>query len=596
MRKINISLFMKIAGLGVLCLLGGTTLIYSKTQEGPPAPPQVQVPIVLAYVGSSAALERPPVSFDHDLHTKALKQTKSKDCGVCHLLKQTDKRLVNPDVKVFTFPKLEFDHTDKTAIMYAYHDACVSCHRKTKAEGRKTGPEIGLCGKCHVRKPYFRKTTWAWDPVFDYARHAKHVKAIPQLGQPEELNIAQKVHVIGEVTDANKACQVCHHAYSAKQKRLIYEKNTENSCKACHKDKDEKNARSMKKVAHAACIGCHMKEAEKVRSEMARSGRTELTEQDKKRFGPSECKACHGEHKKLTPDEVAKIPRLVRGQKDVMDLPVKVAPEASAQTTAVKTLPEKKARGMKVVAFNHKAHEIQGQFCSTCHHYSLEKCGNCHTVQGDSRKGGGITYYQAFHALNAKPSCTSCHTTATQDKKCMGCHRYRTAQLPQSACEGCHAGPSGGVAKQVAPLPLEKDKEKVPEKVQIKNLEKEYKPAEMPHMKIVNRLITISNENSLAGRFHSRIPDALCRGCHHNSQTPAQIAKKTPKCASCHGQFLSLSDLSKPGLQRAYHQQCAGCHQAMGQKPAPLECVKCHAAKTPQQTDKAEIPLQGYVK
>ena len=63
-----------------------------------------------------------------------------------------------------------------------------------------------------------------------------------------------------------------------------------------------------------------MKLAEKVRKELLQQGRTELTEQDKKRFGPVECKGCHGEHKDLTPDEIEKIPRLVRGQKDVMDL------------------------------------------------------------------------------------------------------------------------------------------------------------------------------------------------------------------------------------------------------------------------------------
>jgi hypothetical protein len=50
----------------------------------------------------------------------------------------------------------------------------------------------------------------------------------------------------------------------------------------------------MKNVAHSACIGCHQKLSERVRKELVQQGRTELTEQDRQRFGPIECKGCHG--------------------------------------------------------------------------------------------------------------------------------------------------------------------------------------------------------------------------------------------------------------------------------------------------------------
>ncbi len=598
MRKINRRLFVKVLGFAALCLLGGATLIHSKTQKSRPAAPEVRVPIILTHLGSSPALERPAVSFDHDLHTKELKSTKPEDCGVCHVLKQRDTRLVNPDVKVFIFPKAHVDFTSKTAIMYAYHDACVSCHRKTRAQGRKAGPDIALCGSCHVRRPYIRKTTWSWEPIFNYSRHAKHVKAIRPLDQPQEWNVAQKVNVIGKITDADKTCEVCHHVYSAEQKRLIFQKNTENSCRACHKAKDEKNARSMVKVAHAGCISCHMKAAEKVRSEMTRAGRTKLTEQDKKKFGPIDCQGCHGVHKELTPEEIGKIPRLVRGQKDMIDLPVKIAKETPSQTAAAAPSPVAKETGMKMVAFNHKTHEIQGQFCSTCHHHSIQKCRDCHTVQGNLQKGGGITYQQAFHDAMGKRSCVGCHFIAKQDKKCAGCHQQLTAQLPQSSCGVCHSGPSGGVSKEVAPVPLATDKNKVPEKVQMKSLVKEYKPAEMPHMKIVNRMITISNKSTLARRFHSVSPDTLCQGCHHNTQPSAQVKEKWPSCASCHGDSpFTQAVLGRPYLLNAYHQQCMQCHQTIGQKPTPLECVKCHALKSPLQImTRNDIPLRGYGK
>lgn len=593
MRKINRKLFIILAGFGALCLLGGTTLIHSQTQESPPAAPEVRVPIVMAYLGSSPALERPAVLFDHELHTKALKQTKSEDCGVCHVLKRTDTSLVNPDVKVFLFPKGEVDRTNKTAIMYAYHDACVSCHRKTTAEGRKSGPDIGLCGKCHERRPMIQQTSWGWEPIFNYARHAKHVEAIRQLGPPEDLNVAKKVHVIGEFTDANKTCQICHHVYREKEKQLIYEKDTENSCKACHKAKDEKNARSMKSVSHSACIGCHMKLSEQVRAEMLQQGRSELTEQDKKRFGPVECRGCHGERKELTPEEVAKIPRLVRGQKDVVDLSLTATGEtrvASVQETPAAGAP--RAR-MKVVPFNHKAHEPRAQFCNTCHHHSLEKCINCHTPAGDPKKGGGVSYERAFHKTEAKQACTGCHAEAKETKKCAGCHQWMPNGMPTSSCAVCHRGPSQGKAIEVAATPPFQDKEKVPEKLQIKILEKEFKPAEFPHLKIVNKLLSIANESSLARFFHGTKEQALCAGCHHRTELQ-QAAEKAPTCSTCHSRPFDPNSLGRPGLLGAYHRQCVGCHEAMDQKPTALECVKCHPAKEGVRTADLIPPVPAH--
>jgi len=139
-------------------------------------------------------------------------------------------------------------------------------------------------------------------------------------------------------------------------------------------------------------------------------------------------------------------------------------------------------------------------------------------------------------------------------------------------------------------------KEKVPEKLEIKTLEKEFKPANLPHQKIVTKLTTISNENALARVFHAGMGDqTLCSGCHHKTQPGAQVDKKWPKCDACHGQPFNQSDLPRPGLQIAYHQQCMGCHKALGQKPTPLECDKCHALKEPLTViTRTEIPLKGY--
>ena len=134
------------------------------------------------------------------------------------------------------------------------------------------------------------------------------------------------MQTVGGIRPENKNCAVCHHSFDDKQKLLYYKKDTENSCSACHKSTDQKNARSIQNVAHAACIGCHMKEA---------ALQTESVKSSKKKVGPVDCIGCHGEHKELTPEEIQKLPRLVRGQKDVMDLSLGEAPDQTGKAVPV---------------------------------------------------------------------------------------------------------------------------------------------------------------------------------------------------------------------------------------------------------------------
>jgi len=164
--------------------------------------------------------------------------------------------------------------------------------------------------------------------------------------------------------------------------------------------------------------------------------------------------------------------------------------------------------------------------------------------------------------------------------------------LPQSSCSVCHRGPSEGKIIEKAPTPLFQDKEKVPEKLQLKVLEREFKPAEIPHLKIVNKLVALSNESSLARWFHATKEQTLCSGCHHRSELQ-QAAIKAPKCSTCHNRSFDPKALGRPGLSAAYHRQCIGCHEAMNQKPAALECVKCHPAKEPVQTKDLIPPIAG---
>ena len=115
----------------------------------------------------------------------------------------------------------------------------------------------------------------------------------------------------------------------------------------------------------------------------------------------------------------------------------------------------------------------------------------------------------------------------------------------------------------------------IPETVTIKSLSETYEPVELPHGKIVSALVKGIENNKLATYFHTE-QGTLCQGCHHNS--PA--TRKPPRCASCHGKPFQESDLFRPGLMAAYHQQCMGCHDQMGiEKPASRDCAGCHKEK-----------------
>lgn len=486
-----------------------------------------KLPIILESAPIPEESARPPVAFDHDLHTEALGAKTEKECKACHELWRPAPNVNTKDkVAVYDFPLDRYRPADGKAGREAFHEACASCHKARAGEGKKTGPPIGKCAACHTRNVHVTEVSWSWKPVFDYKRHNKHVVAL------------------------DKKCDTCHHIYDKKTKKLVYKKDTENSCRACHKDKAEGNARSFSAVAHADCIGCHMKRAK----------------QGMKKNGPFDCKGCHGTHKELKPEEIKKIPRLVRGQKDVVDVSLKKGDKAAT---------------MKVVPFNHKAHEPRTQFCSTCHHYSMEKCSNCHPVTGDAKKGGGVTFEQAFHDLRAKQACVGCHNAVKAESQCAGCHQwFPDTKVSQVSCPICHRGTTDGKPVDAEPIPLDANPRKVKEKLEIKTIAREYKPATLPHQKIVKKLREISNKNSLARVFHAGYgAETLCRGCHHRTQTEAAMENAMPKCSSCHGEPFKPGELGKPGLMGAYHQQCIGCHETMKIKPRALQCEKCHPSK-----------------
>jgi len=147
----------------------------------------------------------------------------------------------------------------------------------------------------------------------------------------------------------------------------------------------------------------------------------------------------------------------------------------------------------------------------------------------------------------------------------------------KESCSICHGGKEVPVRKEKIQYSglLEK---KVPDKVTIKVLENEYQPSTFPHLKIIKRLIDISNDNMLASAFHKNV-DSICLGCHHQSFPEAEEEKsKPPYCRNCHSIGFDSQNMNRPRLLAAYHRQCLGCHERMEIKQTG--CNDCHEEKS----------------
>lgn len=545
-------------GFFVGCLLPGACC-GAMTQR----PPAAEKPLILLLPQSPLGkLQRPPVVFNHDLHTSTLRQLGQSDCTVCHVMEESPAGSPQKRLTVFRFPKVPVDPLNRTAVMRANHNECVSCHRKMASAGKRSGPDIGLCGRCHVKTVPFKETKWAWKPIFNYVTHYKHLRNIETHKVGAEFAIVKDIKIDPAVTGEGKRCELCHHSVDESTKKLIYKKDTGNACGSCHKAQDEKNVRSLKKVVHAACITCHMKTHELIKK--AGDIRSE------RKWGPYDCKGCHGEHKVPTREEIQQLPRLVRGQKDVLDLSYTLA-QGQTQTTPLPTV------RMKAVPFNHKLHEPRVEFCSSCHHYSLNKCAECHPLIPDVKKGGGVSYERAYHTATAREACVGCHNTEKNKTTCAGCHSRKATQLSQTSCQMCHRGPSDGKWSESPLISDVIDLQKIPEKIKINVLRKEFEPVDLQHIKIIKKLIGISNQNPMAKWFHNGNQRVMCDSCHHH--TPPEAENSVPKCISCHGRSFDPAILGRPGILAAYHRQCMECHENMKQKPLSLECTKCHAEK-----------------
>jgi hypothetical protein len=230
-----------------------------------------------------------------------------------------------------------------------------------------------------------------------------------------------------------------------------------------------------------------------------------------------------------------------------------------------------------VVPFNHLLHEAQTSSCSACHHQSVGKCGECHTLLPNPQ-GGGFTLEQAYHLPDSQLSCVGCHKKHSEENECAGCHHVLPQPPGKAACKVCHWGPlprrvGGRPAPSIPFAPVQLSglpavSADFPEEVEIRVLADRYKPSKFPHKKIVAKLDEMVRGSRLATRFHSKT-EVLCAGCHHHSPP----GERVPSCRSCHSDAAHpQKDL--PDLTAAYHRQCIGCHQAIGHEAQG--CSDCH--------------------
>ncbi len=493
--------------------------------------------------------QMPAVQFFHDLHTETLKG--KKDCKACH--QQKDNQLV------FKFKRLEDSNTNKD--MNIYHDNCIDCHKETAdvqyksfllLADNRSGPVSGDCRSCHNSSS---KSGSSRQPVsFDKSLHYRH----------ESAKLIKPINATDEVN-----CSACHHKYDKDAKKTIYKKGEEEACGYCHKPQKTPEASSIRSASHNSCVNCHQ----------------QLADQSQK-AGPVNCKGCHDSAEQKKIKVVESVPRLKRNQPDSVLLASWLADSDISEETL--------KRYMKPVAFNHKGHEEKALNCRTCHHESLQRCGECHTETGDE-KGGYISLEQAMHSGKTEKSCMGCHKEAKTAKNCAGCHTLMPDKdFTEVTCSKCHAADKG----EIGSMPMNDEKkmelakktldaasilypmvsdELIPEEVTIKVMVDKYDGAVFPHRKMIHKLASGIKENKMAEFFHGE-KTTLCMGCHHNSPASTQ----PPKCASCHGKpFKTTAQDGRPGLKGAYHGQCISCHQVMKiEKPAATDCTECHKKRT----------------
>lgn len=560
----NKLLFVLISVIYIILIASGLTLVYS---VGNPEPARQVLTakdnkISIAHTEIFGKLQRPQVIFDHKKHEEAYKQ---EGCVTCHPINE-NKELV------FTFPK-KIEGEGATAVMKAFHDECIECHKK-----EKKGPVT--CNNCHI-KDLANVEVDIPRAAFDFADHNKHVKIMSKFGRDD--------------------CGQCHHTFDLQEQKLIKRHGSEESCASCH-DLDRKKGPqlaaitkvaaekglSTRRVSHQGCLNCHVEYQQKYRQ----MSKEDVHGIHQEKMGcndchvsgfdqavscsechvPTECSKCHtGKYR--TVSELKNTPRPDRGQNDIAFIDIENS-------------------SMKGVPFNHRAHQANTGSCRLCHHETLQSCKECHSLTGKP-EGNGINIATAYHHVLSEQSCAGCHNKITSEKECAGCHYYisgmdvETMNPKKNTCAVCHSG-----RKDQSSMPKPLSTPAVREEIEINVLARDYKAAKFPHRDIIDNLVRISNSSRLATYFHRDI-QTLCRGCHHQSNSAAEM--RTPQCRNCHMVADDRMNLNRTKLLSAYHRQCLGCHEKMEMTQA-RKCLECHEASAGGAAEIVQFRNESVVK
>ena len=473
-------------------------------------------------------LEKAPVEFLHDAHTKAL-APKNLDCTTCHLTK--NNRI---------YPKFKrFEDTDRKEVMNIYHNGCIACHGEMNLAKEKTGPTD--CAECHTGKVKYQSSRQAMG--FDKSLHFAH---------------SQK---------ADNKCEKCHHAFNEDKKELFYDKGKEGTCRYCHEQKTQDNRISMRQASHLGCINCHLN--------------TPVTEQVNP---PLTCAGCHDPIERQKIKKRTNIPRMDRNQPDIVLLKsTSESPAAVPKKNPMNFVPfDHKA---------HEASNDNCRVCHHKSMQACSECHTPNGLPMGSSGAKAPILENAMHKADSTRSCQGCHNTGKQGKDCAGCHASmgQTRETQNEACLKCHMVPVENgqnastpeqeislarlalqSAHRATPLHLKDD---IPEVVTIQRLSEQYGAVKFPHRQIITALMERMQDSRLSGFFHNE-KEAICQGCHHHS--PA--SDKPPQCANCHGKQWDVNKPSMPGILASYHLQCMGCHKKMNIEK-PSECIECHELK-----------------
>jgi hypothetical protein len=98
-------------------------------------------------------------------------------------------------------------------------------------------------------------------------------------------------------------------------------------------------------------------------------------------------------------------------------------------------------------------------------------------------------------------------------------------------------------------------------------------------MEVVSNEVFDKPQRPSATFFHDAHNEAAelddCVECHHLYDDAGvkseDESSEDQSCGDCHGE---TDDGTKPGLMKAYHLNCKGCHLA--EKKGPVLCAECH--------------------